>query len=279
MTSDRAGGPDRVRRGDAPTVGTAGRDDGEGAGTRTGDDDRGRSRPQAIEPRGLSYDLGTYAQLLRGLVHADYEFVGFDGPLGPREVALRHDVDLSIERATIMADLEATLGVQSTYCFLVTAPVYDLLLPEHRRRLESILDAGHDVGLHFDPHRYWDDEPDPDEVEAEVAAELASLERAVDTDVEVVSFHVPPDWALATAYDGFESTYRPRYFEDVTYVSDSSQKWVGKHPFAESVPRSMQLLVHPGLWHRTHRPMAEIVADRRDRCTRRIREYLDPLGD
>lgn len=265
MTSERTGGSGGLPA-DATAVGEVDREDASASGAA------------GVEPAGIGYDLASYHQLLRGLVHADYEFVGFDGPIGPREVALRHDVDLSVERATIMADLEASLGVESTYCFLVTAPVYDLLAPEHRRRVESILDAGHKVGLHFDPHRYWDDEPDRDRVEARVAEERISLERVTGTEVDVVSVHIPPDWALGTVYEGFESTYHPRYFEDVTYVSDSSQKWCREHPFAEEVPRSMQLLVHPGLWHRTHRPMAEIVADRRQRCDRRLEEYLAPLG-
>lgn len=241
---------------------------------------RTRSTPadSDVVEGGLSYDLETYRQLLSDLQGADYDFVGFDGAVGPREVALRHDVDLSIERAAAMADVEATLGIESTYCFLVTTPVYDLLLPESRRRIQGIVAAGHDVGLHFDPHRYWEGEPDPTELQARVAAERESLRRAVGTDVDVVSVHVPPDWVLGTDYDGFESTYQPRYFEDVTYVSDSSQKWRNEDPFAEEIPRSMQLLVHPGLWHRTHRPMWAVVAERRARCDRRIEEYVAPLG-
>lgn len=228
---------------------------------------------------GLTYDLEAYRRLLERLQAAEYTFVGFDGPVGPREVALRHDVDLSVERAAAMAELEASLGVSSTYCFLVTAPVYDLLEPEQRRRVESIVDAGHDVALHFDPHRYWEGRPGPAELEERVAAECESLERAAGTDVDVVSVHIPPEWALGTVIDGFESTYQPRYFEDVTYVSDSSQKWRREHPFADELPRRMQLLVHPGLWHGTHRPMAEIVSECRARCDRRVEEYVAPLGE
>jgi len=228
---------------------------------------------------GLAYELDAYRRLLERLQAAEYTFVGFDGPVGPREVALRHDVDLSVERAVSMAELEASLGVRSTYCFLVTAPVYDLLAPECRRGVEAIVEAGHDVGLHFDPHHYWGGRPDSADVEARVAAERESLERVAGTDVDAVSLHVPPEWALGATYEGFESTYQPRYFEDVTYVSDSSQKWRREHPFAGEVPRRMQLLVHPGLWHQGHRPIAEIVEECRTRCERQVEEYVRPLGE
>lgn len=228
---------------------------------------------------GVRFDEDTYVRLLQRLLDADYEFVGFDGEIGFREVALRHDVDLSVERAVEMAKLESSLGVTSTYCFLVTAPVYDLLTPANRRRLRCIEDAGHDVGLHFDPHHYWDSQPVIEDLEARVAADRAILERIVDGDVEAVSIHRPPEWALDTEFGRFESTYGPSYFSEVGYVSDSNQKWRDGDPFADGVPDSLQLLVHPGLWHPTDRPMIDIVDDVRDRRFEQVEDYLRDIGN
>lgn len=227
---------------------------------------------------GLEYDLDTYRRLLEGLLDAGYEFVGFDGEIDDDEIALRHDVDLSVERAVEMARLEASMGISATYCFLVTAPAYDLLSPVNRRRVRCILDAGHDVGLHFDPHHYWEREPDEAELQARVEGDSAVLERVIDDELAAVSIHIPPEWALDVDFEGFESTYAPRYFSDVGYVSDSSQKWTDGHPFDDGVPDAMQLLVHPGLWHDSHRSLTDVVEGVRDRRTAEVDHYLDDIG-
>ena len=227
---------------------------------------------------GLSYDLDTYRRLLQRLLADGYEFVGFEGSIESSEVALRHDVDLSLECAVDMARLEASLGVTSTYFVLVTAPAYDLLAPENRRRLRCIRDAGHEIGLHFDPHAYWRSEPSRSELHRRVDADRTALARVLDDDVGVVSIHVPPSWALDEDFDGFESTYQPAYFSDVGYVSDSSQKWRSERPFDDGVPDAMQLLVHPGLWHSEDRPIAAIVEALRDRRVDGLDGYLDDIG-
>lgn len=252
--------------------------DGAPADRRSAERARETAESATVAPDGLAYDVENYRRLLGRFLAAGYEFVGFHGSLDPGEVALRHDVDLSVERAVEMARVEAQLGVESTYCFLVTAPVYDLLVPEHRRRIERIVEAGHDVGLHFDTHRYWEERPDPGELAARVAAERQSLARIADAAVDAVSFHVPPEWVLGTRFEGFTSTYEPGYFEAVGYASDSNQKWRRERPFPDDLPESLQLLVHPGLWHEHHRPMSAIVAERRRRCERRLAEYVAPLG-
>lgn len=228
---------------------------------------------------GLAYEEATYRALLAELLDAGYEFVGFDGRLEAGQVALRHDVDLSVERAVEMARLEASLGIRSTYCFLATAPVYDLLTPANRRRLRCIRDAGHDVGLHFDPHHYWAREPEPSELRARVDADRAVLERVLDDEVSAVSIHIPPEWALDRDFEGFESTYAPRYFSEVGYVSDSSQKWRDGHPFTAGLPDAMQLLVHPGLWHPSDRPVEEILDDVRRRRVGALDDYLADIGE
>lgn len=226
----------------------------------------------------ITYDVESYERLLKGLLTAGYSFVGFDEPIGDREIALRHDVDLSMERAVAMARLEAELGVSSTYCLLVSAPAYDLLDPETRRRAQTILAAGHDLALHFDPHYYWDERPSRNDLVARVEADRAALERALEAETTAVSIHMPPDWALGASFDRFQSTYAPEFFDDVAYRADSSQRWRETHPFEEGAPDSMQLLVHPGLWYPTERSMSDIVDEQLERGQRRVEAYYDPLG-
>ena len=231
--------------------------------------------------RGMAFTTGEYAALLDELRDAGREFVGFEGAPAAGEVVLRHDVDLSTDRALAMARVEAARGVSATYFFLVTTPLYDLATTESRRALREMRELGHDVGLHFDLHHHFETPASAvsdAEVRARVAAERGTLERLSDGPVEAVSFHVPPDWVLGATFDGFVNAYAPRFFSDVAYVSDSNQKWRDERPFPDGVPETAQVLVHPGLWHDRDREMADIVAAYAGRAHESVDSYAALLG-
>lgn len=230
----------------------------------------------------LEYRLDSYERLLRSFQAAGYTFSPFDAaePPAEGEILLRHDVDLSIDRALAMAERERALGVCSTYCILLSAPVYDLTRPRNVRALQRISKLGHELALHFDSHSYWaaDTEPSGESIAAKVTDELAALGRLIDEEPSTASFHIPPSWVLDRGFEGFTNTYAPPFFSDIDYRSDSSQKWVAAEPFPDELPETLQLLVHPGLWHTDHRPMAEIVEDLRQQAHRQVDGYFDPLG-
>jgi len=230
----------------------------------------------------VEYRLEEYETLLRLFQTAGYEFSLFDSSEPPQEgeILLRHDVDLSVGRALAMAECEHRLGVQSTYCFLLSAPVYDLTRPRNVRVLQRIEKLGHDIALHFDTHAYWEptDEPNQASIAAKVADELTILGRLLDRELSTASFHIPPDWVLDCPYDAFVNTYAPRFFSDIGYWSDSSQKWTTSPPFPDGLAETFQLLVHPGLWYPEHQPMAEIVGERRRRSQSNVDHYFGPLA-
>ena len=229
----------------------------------------------------VEYRLDAYESLLESFQDAGYEFSGFDptDPPEPGEILLRHDVDLSVARALAMAECEHRLGVQSTYCLLAGAPAYELMRPRTVRMLQRIAKLGHDIALHFDPHAYWkhDDNPDSDLVAAKVDDELTLLSRLLDREISTASFHMPPPWVLDRSYEPFVNTYAPPFFSEIEYFSDSSQKWTTQPPFPNGLAETFQLLVHPGLWHDEHRPMAEIVDDGCRKQHAAVDHYFDPL--
>ena len=197
-----------------------------------------------------------YRAFLEGFLDEGYTFHGFES-LSEKAVVVRHDVDLSATAALEMAELEADLGVETTYCFLLTTPAYSL-----RNRvdlLDEIRSLGHDIALHFDTHHYWDDDPGPNGLESTVRVECETLGRLANTTVDTVSFHMPPEWVLGRRYESFENTYQPRFFGDIDYISDSRQKWRDRPPFEGRVPEQVQILVHPGLWTPENREMDAIV--------------------
>lgn len=65
-------------------------------------------------------------------------------------IALRHDVDLSLNLALPLAEFEAEQGLRASYYFLTDTAPYDVWNSDVPRRLVEI---GHEVGLHSD-HMY-----------------------------------------------------------------------------------------------------------------------------
>lgn len=225
---------------------------------------------------GMSYTLDDYRAFVEDLLEDGYRFQGFE-PLAERAIVVRHDVDLSPDAALAMAEVEASVGVTSTYCFLLTTPAYNLL--GHVGTLEEIEELGHDVALHFDTHFYWDSFPGEESLEATVATELRTLERLIDGPVDTASFHRPPEWVLGVDFAGFENAYQPRFFGDIEYVSDSRQKWRTESPFGGERPPRAQILVHPGLWTPEDHKMATLMEELDRECRRRIDDYLEPYGE
>lgn len=207
----------------------------------------------AIHTRGdVAFTHRWYQQFLQRLQSAGYEFRSFSDSLGPGDVVLRHDVDLSVGAAVDMARIEADLGVQSTYCFLLTSPLYNLLEADKRAALDEIQSLGHDLALHFSTHLYWDEDESPATINVERrVGQERSVFDTIAPDSETVSFHRPPEWVLDREFTGFRSTYAPAYFSDIGYVADSSQRWREEPPSVESFPETVQVLTHPGLWRET----------------------------
>ena len=193
-----------------------------------------------------------YRGFLQRLLADGYEFRAFSDAIGSGDVLLRHDIDLSVDAAVRMARIEAELNVQSTYCVLLTSPLYNPFEGEYRDALREIESLGHEVALHFSTHEYWSADEPPNEaaIEDRVREERAVLETLV-SPTETVSFHRPPSWVLDRSFDGFESTYAPAHFSDIGYVADSNQRWREEPPVVEAFPETVQLLTHPGLWAET----------------------------
>ena len=70
-----------------------------------------------------AFDLEHYRVLLDSAKDGGYTFAFFDHDPQPGDVFLRHDVDLSLDAALVLAELEAEEGAGATY-FLMTRSVF-----------------------------------------------------------------------------------------------------------------------------------------------------------
>jgi hypothetical protein len=176
-----------------------------------------------------AFDLDHYAELLDAARVGGYRFAGFDAPPRAGDVLLRHDVDLSLDAALQLAELEAGQEATATYFLMTESVFYNLASIEGVRTIARLRDLGHRVGLHaVYPNAALDDRFDP-----------------------VVAWHNPDPEYMTAPIVAAVNVMQPGYFDPATYRSDSNQRWRSGCPHAELRAGAfpwLQLLTHPEIW-------------------------------
>ncbi|MBD3781901.1 MAG: hypothetical protein IE926_02930 [Micrococcales bacterium] len=198
------------------------------------------------------FSIEAYCDLLEGFGRAGYRL----GPLsglavddGTRTVLLRHDIDLDVPSVLPMARAEAALGVRSTFLVMVTQH-YNPAYAENVAVLRELVDAGHEVGLHYDLVGY---PADPSAARRRLAREVGAVEELTGVPVRCVSMHQPhlTSGDLFRSGSGLVHPHDPALQGDLVYVSDSCRAWRDETLLGAldaGGPRRLQLLVHPELW-------------------------------
>ena len=203
----------------------------------------------------MKFDYSEYIRLLNCLTDNGYVFKGYtDTDFDDRTVILRHDVDVSIESAARVAEIEKSMeGIKSTYFILMTSDFYNPFSRENMFHLESIMSNGHEIGLHFDEQRYFSDGDwtDSDIIE-KITLEKAILEKALGVKINAVSMHRPSARTLDAnlVIPGMVNSYSSVFFNEFKYVSDSYHRW--RENVWEVIERGfpkIQLLTHPFWYH------------------------------
>jgi peptidoglycan/xylan/chitin deacetylase (PgdA/CDA1 family) len=230
----------------------------------------------------ITFTFDWYKKLLQRLLEEEYRFGSFGEAVTPKTALLRHDVDWSPRKAVRIAEIEADLGITSTYFFLVSSPFYNVMNAQERAQIAQIKEFGHEIGLHFSTHQYFDSEsngedgysPTDEEIIAPINQERKVLESAADQSITAVSFHNPPEWTFRRSFSEFASTYEPRFFEEIVYRADSNQRWRDEPPFAETIPSKVQILTHPVLWDIHDGYATDRLREERDYNTKRLNQYI-----
>jgi len=232
---------------------------------------RARTLPAPLVSDRFSID--DYRGLLLRAQANGYRFASFEDALAlssddpAKVVLLRHDIDLSPTRALVMARVETSVGVRSTYFFMISGAYYDMLEPEHRKILREIAALGHQVGFHYDE---YDD----------VAEGLEILSVVAGRTLCHIAQHNPtllPRRSLDRS--DIVDAYDPRIGgpQKFVYVSDSGMKWRQK-TFAdlleEGCPR-IYALCHPETWLTDGRDMIAMIRSVEDEEIARRRRRFD----
>ena len=181
-----------------------------------------------------------------------------------RHLVLRHDIDVSLEAALAMAELEAALGVRATYFALLRCELYNPFSEVGRGALRRLGALGHEVGLHFDAALV---DGGLEALDRAAAEECTMLEDLIGASVRILSFHRPAPALLGLdrPLGGRAHAYEPRFFKAIGYCSDSRGAFHHGPPLAHdavAAGRALQLLTHPIWW------MAAGGADATDRLER-----------
>ena len=108
------------------------------------------SRPNKMrENHNSDFTLGHYSRLLR-TAKKNYQFKTYEKFNENGSFLIwRHDLDLSLNRAKILAQIEQKLGICSTFFINPRSEFYNLFEKSQKSIISDIIDLGHKIGLHF----------------------------------------------------------------------------------------------------------------------------------
>jgi hypothetical protein len=208
-----------------------------------------------------AFDLDHYRELLDAARAGGYRWAGFDAPPEPGVVILRHDVDLSLDAALALAELEADVGAWSTWFLMTRSVFYNLASTEGERAVTRLHKLGHRVAH----HAVWPDVDLDDRFEP------------------VVAWHNPDPEYMREPIDGATNVMTAPWFDPDHYRSDSNQHWRSGCPH-EQLARGefewLQLLTHPEIWVYPGATMGETMrafldADREQRLEHLRNDRID----
>lgn len=227
------------------------------------------------------FTAARYKEILQ-LMFSRFQCAGYNDVHRASGLAiLRHDVDMSPQRALALAKLERDESVRATYFFQLSSRFYSIFEKDIRGIVRDIRVMGHRIGLHFDPDLYADS---PRLMTSKLKNEAGILSEVAGVDVSVFSLHNPtlvdPQEYATTTVGGMTNATATYFREAFTYCSDSNGVWRFR-PLVEVIRdpnvKNIHVLLHPEWWQ----PASMLPRERIQRCIdgRRIacEQYYDSL--
>jgi hypothetical protein len=198
------------------------------------------------------FTIQKYKEIL-AIAKIKFDFCTFDNfEFKEQFLIMRHDIDFSLEHALIIAKIEKSLDIQSTFFIHLHNDFYNALDHSSLLIMKEILNLGHHIGLHFDVHYYQ-----INSVEGLIdwlMFEKKLLETILNIQVTLFSFHNTNDFTMTLdehIYAGMINTYSNYFKSNVTYCSDSNGYWRHKKlddVLVDEKATKLQVLLHPEWW-------------------------------
>lgn len=191
----------------------------------------------------------SYIYIIQTLIRAGFKMsLDWNSPSTNNKLLLRHDIDFSVEHAFRLAKIESNLDVRSTYFFMLTSNMYNLMSSRNCKLISDIRDMGHKIAIHFDPTVY--------ENLQSFDLEKKVFEYIFNVKIDIISIHRPGVFLDNNNVKicGVSQTYHDKYFKKMKYISDSGGRDIFKIVNELSPDKTiggLHLLVHPIWWIET----------------------------
>ncbi len=174
------------------------------------------------------------------------------------DIIIRHDVDLSLESALKMAQLESSLGIQTTYFILFHSELYNPFNKKSSKIISEILNLNHKIGLHYNGEYYIENNLDPLN---SILDEIKIMESHYNTEISIISAHDPGIVNLQINLpNNIKNAYSDEFTKNKKYLSDSVQHW-REGCICTNYDKfdKIQLLIHPIWWTENNLSRQEIL--------------------
>ena len=202
---------------------------------------------------------------------------------------IRHDIEYSVDRAYKMAQIEAEIGIKSTYCIQVRNNIYNAVSNKNIGLVKKIKALGHEIALHQDPPAGLGDYSLKDYL----LKDIRTLSAYYNVKIKIFSYHRPKQEYLQkyfTVEDKINTNGNKffHYFKgdgivkpeelDVTYLADSNHKWKWGDPKKVDLSKinKLQMNMHPYSWseegHDNFNNSVHVVKERTQELTHSMTE-------
>ena len=175
------------------------------------------------------------------------------------DIILRHDVDVSLEAALKIAEIENELGICSTFFILFHAELYNPFSLNSSKIISKLIQMGHKIGLHYHNTFFLENNLEPSKT---ITKELELMESHYNTSIKVISSHDPEinkKISLKLIKDVVDA-YSDEFIKNRKYLSDSVQNWrEGCLCQNYTKYKKFQVLIHPIWWTENNKNRYQIL--------------------
>lgn len=179
------------------------------------------------------------------------------GGLGKPKLVLRHDIDVSLEKALRMAKIEEDMGISATYMIMMNSPLYSLKNKATYSLLKKLLGMNHEIGIHFNINDIERNRQfDLKKIEKRIVNTCKRAENIIRRPILTVSFHRPIKNLIGGSL--LVGCKVNAYAKELMgwYLSDARGYWREGEPLPKLLaPKKtfLQLLIHPIWWGERHK--------------------------
>lgn len=226
----------------------------------------------------MEFTIKAYVALLELLMFKGYNFCSYqESDIYEKCVILRHDVDFTLDKALQMAIIENSLGIKSTYFILLSTDFYNVFSKQSFKKLQQIMQLGHEIGLHFDEKRY--NIKTINDMEKHIENELNIISDLLNYQVNVISMHRPSDLVLENdiQFKNIINSYSFKFFKSMKYISDSRMNW--REDPIEIIKsdnyQKLHILTHPFWYSATNETMEYKLREFLNKAISERYEFMD----